>query len=156
MKTPSLEIQQFLAERKREALTIDPDTAEVEWWYREVADPYDIDPEGVEESCVGRDYFARRPGSEIWVWFGDLPDTTRERLWERHKGKLAFPAGLEKFTNVVPLYPWRAVVTYQMEAGPLKLEYCLEEKFEVLQLLKFIPDGAFITGFEVLPNSPKN
>jgi hypothetical protein len=48
------------------------------------------------EECqqVGREYFARSPGSDIWVWFGDLPEATRTALWERHKQKLAFPAGL--------------------------------------------------------------
>jgi hypothetical protein len=41
------------------------------------------------------EYFARSPGSDIWVEFGDLADDTRERLWARHSRKLAFPAGLE-------------------------------------------------------------
>ena len=59
-------------------------------------DPYGVDPELPEEYWqVGREYFARSPGSDVWVWFGDLPDATRDALWEKHKAKLAFPAGLE-------------------------------------------------------------
>lgn len=42
--------------------------------------------------------FARSPGSDIWVWFGDLPDEVAKELWKMHSSKLAFPAGL-------PLYP---------------------------------------------------
>src|SRR5262249_48823397 len=44
-------------------------------------------------SCGG--YFARSPGSEVWVWFGDLPDAIEDALWKKHKRKLMFPAGLE-------------------------------------------------------------
>ena len=43
---------------------------------------------------MGREYFARAPGSDIWVLFDDLPEATRTALWDRHKQKLAFPAGL--------------------------------------------------------------
>ena len=35
------------------------------------------------------------PGAEVWVNFGDLPEETRDRLWGRHRRKLAFPAGFE-------------------------------------------------------------
>jgi hypothetical protein len=44
---------------------------------------------------VGREYFARSPGSDIWVCFRDLPEGTASSLWEKHRSKLAFPAGLE-------------------------------------------------------------
>jgi hypothetical protein len=43
---------------------------------------------------IGRVYFARSPDSDIWVCFYDLPDATRKALREKHKGTLAFPAGL--------------------------------------------------------------
>jgi len=48
------------------------------------------------EEClqVGREYFARAPGSDIWVSFYDLPDSTRDRLWKKHSSRLALPAGL--------------------------------------------------------------
>jgi hypothetical protein len=31
----------------------------------------------------GRKYFARSPGSDIWVWFGDLPDAVRTALYAK-------------------------------------------------------------------------
>jgi hypothetical protein len=90
-------VDQWLAIRKEEALKIDPSTAEVDWIYALTLDPYGVYPD-LPEECqqVGREYFARRPGSEVWVVFDDLPEETRDALWERHKSKLAFPAGLEK------------------------------------------------------------
>ena len=81
---------------------IDPDTAEVHWAYRQVLDPHRVLPDLPEEAVeVGRDYFARSPESDKWVWFGDLPEATRDALWEEHKSKLAFPAGL--FEVVEPM-----------------------------------------------------
>jgi hypothetical protein len=60
---------------------IDPETAEVCWEYGQVSDPYGVHPDPPEEGvCVGRQYFARSPGNEIWVHFGDLPDETRNAL----------------------------------------------------------------------------
>jgi hypothetical protein len=59
-------------------------------------DPYGVWPEPPEEyQQVGREYFARSPGSEVWVHFSDLPEATRDALWKKHRRKLAFPAGLE-------------------------------------------------------------
>ena len=85
----------WLASRKEAGFKIDPETAEVEWTYAQTLDPYGVDPELPEEYWqVGREYFARSPGSDVWVWFGDLPAATRDALWEKHKAKLAFPAGL--------------------------------------------------------------
>ena len=47
-----------------------------------IVDPYGIYNDlQLEEQCIGRAYFARSPESEFWVWFGDLPDKTREALW---------------------------------------------------------------------------
>src|SRR5215469_4737771 len=90
------EKEAWLAIRKEEGLKIDPETAKVTWSWGEVMDPYGLDPEMPEEyRCIGRNYFARDPGSDIWVDFGDLPEATRETLWKRHSRKLAFPAGLE-------------------------------------------------------------
>jgi hypothetical protein len=62
------------------------------WKYAEMQDPYGDDLEIPEEfSLVGRAYFARSPGSDIWVWFGDLPDATRDSLREKHGENLYFP-----------------------------------------------------------------
>lgn len=90
-----LTIEQWLQIRKEEGRKIDPDTAEVDWCYAQVLDPYGVDPELPEEyRQVGREYFARSPGSDIWVCFGDLPSVTSEKLWNMHKSQLAFLVGL--------------------------------------------------------------
>ena len=88
-------VREFLAIRKEEGLKIDPSTAEVTWWYAQVLDPYGVHPDLSEDFRVGREYFARRPGGDIWVEFGDLPEKTCDALWKRHKSELAFPAGFE-------------------------------------------------------------
>jgi len=90
-----LTIEQWLQVRKEEGRKIDPDIAEVWWNWAEILDPYGVAAPPEECHCVGRGYFARSPGSDIWVSFYDLPDETRRRLWERQKSVLAFPAGLE-------------------------------------------------------------
>jgi hypothetical protein len=87
--TDDVKIEEWLAARKREALKIDPQNAEVTWWYAQTLDPYGVDP-NLPEECVGRESFARRPGSDIWVWFGDLPIETRRRLEDLHSRRLDF------------------------------------------------------------------
>ena len=88
-------VEDWLAIRKEEALLIDPETAEVFWNWGQVLDPYGVWANMPDEcDCVGRSYFARRPGSEIWVSFDDLPEPVRDALWEKHENTLAFPAGL--------------------------------------------------------------
>ena|ERR1700722_15743459 len=79
-------VKEWLAVREREALKIDPKTAEATWSYAATQDPYGVYPEMPIE-CIGREYFARRPGGDIWVWFGDLPDGIREKVWERADGE---------------------------------------------------------------------
>jgi hypothetical protein len=72
------DVEEFLAIRRKAAQHIDPETAEVERDYGMDADPYGIDRDLPEElQQVARIYFARSPGSDIWVWFGDLPETVR-------------------------------------------------------------------------------
>jgi hypothetical protein len=91
----SLTIRDWLEIRKQEGMRIDPETAEVDWSYAETFDPYGLGLELSDElRQVGREYFARNPGSDIWVVFQDLPEGTRNKLWEMHSSKLAFPAGL--------------------------------------------------------------
>jgi hypothetical protein len=86
------EREHWLEIRKKEALRIDPETAEVTWWYAQVLDPYGVldQWELRESNCIGRAYFARAPGGEIWVEFGDLPKETREKLWNRPSCELDF------------------------------------------------------------------
>jgi hypothetical protein len=80
-------LEDWLAARKETGLLIDPETAEVLWTYAQTLDPYGVDPELPEElQQIGREYFARSPGSDVWVWFGDLPDATRDALWARLEG----------------------------------------------------------------------
>ena len=89
------ERKEFFRIRKEAGLKIDPETAEVEWIFALVDDPYGIYPPHPESECVGRAYFARAPGGDIWVAFGDLPVPTQDALWGQNHSKLAFPAGLE-------------------------------------------------------------
>src|SRR5262249_55508215 len=95
-KTITITWEQFRALLKIAGQQIDPTTAEVEWWYALTLDPYGV-WENMPEECqqVGREYFARAPGTNVWVNFGDLPKATRDTLWNKHSLKLAFPAGLE-------------------------------------------------------------
>jgi hypothetical protein len=80
--------------------------ANVEEWLAarnaQTLDPYGVDQNLTEEcQCVGREYFARSPGSDTWVHFHDLPQETRDALWERHESRLAFPAGLEQLLQQI-------------------------------------------------------
>jgi hypothetical protein len=96
MDTVTLTLEEWESWRRAAGLHIDPETAEVHWAYTQVVDPYGLWPEIPEEcDCVGRSYFVRSPGMGVWIEFGDLPDATRGALWEKHKDRLAFPAGLE-------------------------------------------------------------
>jgi hypothetical protein len=97
MKELTKEQREWLATRKEEGRTIDPDSADVDWDYACDEDPYGIYPELPEVARqVGRHYFARSHGSDIWVEFGDLPAATFDALWRKHKASLMFPAGLPK------------------------------------------------------------
>jgi hypothetical protein len=87
LPTVKVTMEYLNALRKAVGLTIDPANAEVEWTYAP-----DLPEEYVQ---VGREYFARSPGSDVWVNFYDLPEATRDALWKKHRPKLAFPAGLE-------------------------------------------------------------
>ncbi len=75
--------EQYLAVRKEAALKIDPKTAEVFSDYVQTLDPYEMRDLPEDYPQRGREYFARSPGSDVWVWFGDLPAAVRDRLWAR-------------------------------------------------------------------------
>jgi hypothetical protein len=70
------ELKEWLAIRKKAGLKINPETAEVDWCYAQTLDPYGVYPE-LPEECqqVGREYFARSPGSDIWVHLDDQMPT---------------------------------------------------------------------------------
>jgi hypothetical protein len=79
-----VEIREWLEIRRQEGQNIDPETAEFTFWWTQVLDPYGVYGNLPEEcDCVGRSYFACAPGSKMWVWFGDLPEETEKRVWER-------------------------------------------------------------------------
>jgi hypothetical protein len=77
--------EQWLAVRKEEGLRIDPEHAQVFWEHGQVLDPYGLYDLTDEELCIGRNYFARSPGSNVWVSFDDLPDAVCDRLRTRMK-----------------------------------------------------------------------
>ena len=62
---------------------IDPDTAQVHWEWGETFDPYRLGGLPDELHQIERLYFARAPGTDLWIEFGDLPEATRKTLWER-------------------------------------------------------------------------
>ena len=66
------------------ARQINPETAEVDWCWGQILDPYGVRDLPAEERCIGRIYFARAQGGP-WVCFDDLPSGAVERLWERMK-----------------------------------------------------------------------
>jgi hypothetical protein len=77
--------EEWLKIRKEAGLRIDPETAEVIWVSEYTLDPYGLYPDLPEEfRQVTIEEFARSPGSDIWVWFGDLPDGVAKKLWEMH------------------------------------------------------------------------
>jgi hypothetical protein len=78
------ECEEFIKIRKEAGLKIDPETAVVASWAVDVMNPYGIYPTA-EEYNIGRDHFVRAPGSDIWVWFGDLPEGVWEKIWEKNK-----------------------------------------------------------------------
>jgi hypothetical protein len=94
---PKLWLEEWLAVRKAEAKKIDPRTAEVYFRHMGVCDPYGVLGDKIPDYArwqSRRTYFARRPDSDISVWFGDLPEETQDALWQAHKQELAFPAGV--------------------------------------------------------------
>jgi hypothetical protein len=85
-----IDVEQFHVLRREAGLKIDSETAEVSWTYGQVLDPYGIRDLLPEECyCVGRAYFARAPGSDMWVHFHDLPSETEDALWKKRSKKLA-------------------------------------------------------------------
>jgi hypothetical protein len=70
---------------------IEPENAEIHWRFGQVVDPYGLYPDVPAEcDCMGRCYFARAPGSRVWIEFADLPAAIRRALLMRVRdGRLA-------------------------------------------------------------------
>lgn len=94
-----INVEQWRAiRRKEEASKIDPATAYIGGMKCRDFEPLgDLDPH-VPEELRGWEYFARAPGNDAWVWFGNLPDNVRDALWKRYKAEQAFHAGLKAHT----------------------------------------------------------
>ena len=101
--------EEELAELIAEIEQMDPATAVCDWTYAEVFDPYRFGD--VPHLQIGRDEFVKASGDR-WVWFGDLAAETRSALYDAHKRKLAFPAGLEF------LWPIGGQATDESEESP--------------------------------------
>ena len=100
---------EWLASRKEAGRKIDPETAEFLWNWGEIGDPYALcegDPLGMYPGkgpfCIGRHYFARHPGSDIWVWEGDLPEATRRALQEKRNPGVSRTLTAEEIENEEP------------------------------------------------------
>jgi hypothetical protein len=102
--TVEVSVEYLRALRRAAGLAIDPETAAVKWWHAQTLDPYGDYPSIPDEGdSIGREYFARAPGSEVWINFDDLPQATRDALWQKYRSKLMFPAGvLDVDTEVSP------------------------------------------------------
>ena len=85
----NMTVEQWLAIRSEAALQIDPETAEVYVEICKCGGP--LRRLSRREECIGRVYFARPAGSDVWVEFGDLPDATVKALREKQEFRRAFP-----------------------------------------------------------------
>jgi hypothetical protein len=83
----SEDVAEWLAIRKEQAKLIDPKTAEVMRTFGNILDPY----------CNDNLYIARAPDSDVWVSFDDLPEATRDALWEKCRLALYYDNELPPF-----------------------------------------------------------
>ena len=80
--TCDMTVHEWLAIRKKAALQIEAQTAEVMLIWAQIGDPYGIHGDPPPElACSVREYFARAPGSNVWVSFDDLTEATRKAFW---------------------------------------------------------------------------
>jgi hypothetical protein len=118
-----LETKEWLAERKRMGLDLDPENVDVLWDHAQVLDPYGICPsfpKAIDQ--IGREYFVRAPKSEIWVSFDDLPKTTVDRLWQRMRaGEFDEPISAADCVGPVTLKPMLAAFANSHGMSPDKM-----------------------------------
>ena len=109
-------VEEWLEIRKKAALDIDPATAEMKCEYRYTLDPYGVKPDlPAEARQIGREYFARSPGSDIWVSIHDLSEDVVQALWVRKPERMSPLAALfaERFQK-----PAQAPSIIPAEVGP--------------------------------------
>ena len=88
-RTVTVRSEYFYTLMKIAGQQIDPATAEVNWEYGQTLDPYGVHPDLPDDhQQIGREHFARNPGSDVWVSFHDLPDATLNAL--RHREQPSF------------------------------------------------------------------
>jgi hypothetical protein len=79
-------VKDWLASRKAAALKIDPATALISHAYVYPANPYGVYSEIPDHAKeVTDDYYARAPGSKIWVYRGDLAKDTAHALEQKYQ-----------------------------------------------------------------------
>jgi hypothetical protein len=84
MKYDSDEYRALQATRRAAGLLIDPATAETQTRFAYMFDPYNDGLELTDEmDVVGREEFARAPGSTEWIHHRDCPDAIRAALLRR-------------------------------------------------------------------------
>jgi hypothetical protein len=94
ISTVEVTVDYLNALRREVGRYIDPDTAEVDWVYAQVLDPYGDNPNLPEElQCTGRAYFARCPGTNVWICFDDLPDRTSDKLLKKTRTQARVSSG---------------------------------------------------------------
>jgi hypothetical protein len=87
-RTVEVTTEYLNALRRAVGQLIDPETAEVNWWHVEMLDPYgDYAELPPHSQCTGRAYFARAPGTDVWIESADLPEATVKRLCEIHNSR---------------------------------------------------------------------
>lgn len=132
-------------ERRRQiGLTIDPATAETTFWWADTLDPYSLRdsryfPEGYQVS-FGRVQFARHPGAsgDDWVEFCDLPEATRNALWDRARQKL------RKIKMIFsPIAPNDDVVLYLEDGAVVSREGSCKDDDEGSAVL-YLEDGTAV------------
>ncbi len=74
---------EFLRIRKEAGKLIDPERAQCFIIEDDITDPYGVRGYSPDESVCGRLYYAKNPGSEIWVEFHDIQRGIRDKLFRR-------------------------------------------------------------------------
>lgn len=77
-------LQQYKLYRN-EARLIDPETAEIKSENVRYEDPYRLFLDFPKDEILTWQYFARAPGSDVWVAWQDLPQEVEFALWLKHR-----------------------------------------------------------------------